>query len=227
MMRAAKRLGAVLLFVMSAAPLFAQAPARDGRLIVTVVDQTRAVTAECDGHRQRYRGRDQAHRPRAGADHRSGRGDADAAARTVSRHRGVSRLRDRHPQGCPHQARRQPADDRPRHPGSHRFGHGWTRQAGSGGRSQQRIVRHRADPRSGGRALGRSDRDGAAAPGHDRRRRHSRRQLRGRAAAAEGDDQVDPRDPRRVRGREPQRRRSVHRHHHAAWSRTAARRRPL
>jgi hypothetical protein len=43
MIRVAKCLGAALLFVVSAAPLFAQAPPRDGRLIVTVVDQTRAV----------------------------------------------------------------------------------------------------------------------------------------------------------------------------------------
>src|SRR3954471_8524667 len=43
MTRAATMFCVVLGFLTHAAPLFAQAPARDGRLIVTVVDQTRAV----------------------------------------------------------------------------------------------------------------------------------------------------------------------------------------
>ena len=43
MTRLAKRCAAALGLMLCAAPLFAQAPPRDGRLIVTVVDQTRAV----------------------------------------------------------------------------------------------------------------------------------------------------------------------------------------
>ena len=43
MRRAATMLSWVLLLVTCASPLFAQAPPRDGRLLVTVVDQTRAV----------------------------------------------------------------------------------------------------------------------------------------------------------------------------------------
>src|SRR3954449_4645824 len=43
MTRTAKMFCVALGFLTHGAPLFAQAPARDGRLIVTVVDQTRAV----------------------------------------------------------------------------------------------------------------------------------------------------------------------------------------
>ena len=48
-----------------------------------------------------------------------------------------------------------------------------------------------------------------------------RRQLRRRPPAAEVGDQGDPHHARRVRGREPLRRRAVHRHHHAARHRAA------
>ena len=84
-------------------------------------------------------------------------------------------------------------------------------------------VRHGDDARADRGAVGRSRRDGAAAAGHGRRQRgHPRRQLRGRPAAAEVGDQGDPHHPRRVRRREPLRRRPVHRHHHAARHRAAA-----
>ena len=51
--------------------------------------------------------------------------------------------------------------------------------------------------------------------------------FRGRETALEGADQVDSHHPRRVRCREPQRRRALHRYHHAAGHRAAARRHPL
>ena len=99
------------------------------------------------------------------------------------------------------------------------------RDAQRGGVGSPRDVRHGADARADRSAVGRSGRDGAAAAGHGRRqRRHPRGQLRGRPAAAEGDDQGDPHHARRVRGGEPHRRRPVHRHHHAARHRPAARR---
>ncbi len=43
MTRASRMLFGLLFFMAGAASLFAQAPPRDGRLLVTVVDQTRAV----------------------------------------------------------------------------------------------------------------------------------------------------------------------------------------
>ena len=57
------------------------------------------------------------------------------------------------------------------------------------------------------------------------RRGHPRRQLRRRPPAAQVADQGDPHHPRRVRRGEPLRRRALHRHHHAAGHRPAARRR--
>ena len=72
------------------------------------------------------------------------------------------------------------------------------------------------------------DRDGAAAPGSRRRQRHDpRRQLRRGAAAAKGVDQVDPHRSRRLRSREPFGGVGRHRHHHAARTRGAERRRQL
>ena len=143
---------------------------------------------------------------------------AGVEAGALPHHGGVSRVRAGRAEGRARPRGRQPADDRARDSGPAGLGDRRHRQAGSVRRSPRRLVRHGAHARSGGRAVGRSRprwrsscRTWPAATARD-----PRRQLRGRPAAAQGDDQVDPRHARRVRGGEPQRGRPVHRHHHAA-----------
>ena len=159
----------------------------------------------------------------SGPDRRKGRRhSARALAGALLHPRRVLRLRAAALEGRPAQSGGQQARRRAGAPGC--SGHGYRRpRRERSGVGPAGHVRHRHDARADRRAVGRSRRDGAAAAGYGRREcGHPRRQLRGRPAAAEVGDQGHPHHSRRVRRREPLRRRALHRHHHPAWYRSSA-----
>ena len=200
----------------AAAPAAAQA-ARPGTLQITVVDPSGAVIANAtvtvDGGRSGDQGAD----TRAGADQRAGRGERGRpAAGPLHGERRVSRLRDPRAARGAGAGRRQQAGDDAADRRRAGCGDRRARQAGVGGGSPVHV-RHGADARAARGALRRSRHAPAAAAGHGRTwRRDQGGQLRGRRAAAEGDDPFDPHLARSVRGREPLGRRHLDRDHHPA-----------
>ena len=215
---------AVLMAIaLSATETLAQAP-RTGRLSITVADQTGAILPTANVRLVRQDGAGSAGDP-ARRRLRAGRGRVHQPARRALYRRGrVPGVRERRHQGRARAAGRKPpvGGAGAAEAGGHR--HGAAGRAGRRRRSS-RAIRLGADARADRRAVGRPAGDAPPAGGDGGRRRGDpRRQLRGRAAAAQVADPLDSRLARRLRRGVPRGRRHLHRHHHAAGPGVAARR---
>ena len=204
--------------MLAAAPPAAAQAARPGTLQITVVDPSGAVIANATVTVTRAPRRRRRRRPLAPVQ-TNAQGVASVAGLPPGRYtreRRVPRLRDAHAARGAGAGRRQQAGDDAADRRRAGCGDRRARQAGVGGGSPVHV-RHGADPRAARGALRRSRHAPAAAAGHGRaRRRDQGGQLRGRRAAAEGHDPVDPHLARSVRGRKPLGRRHLDRDHHPA-----------